>query len=128
MYSKQVVMIMIDIKLKVLKAENIHYNYQTLWILLLFTKTGPIAPELLLYIHVYRKALYFVLGGGRRGATLHKITFFSSHFTGHIKGTFKYRNGLFNFLCQQTVIIKITSWNVFTSQVLKFPQKSPLLQ
>ena len=30
MYSKQVVMIMIDIKLKVLKAENIHYNYQTL--------------------------------------------------------------------------------------------------
>ena len=45
-----------------MKAENIHYNYQTLWILLLFTKTGPIAPELLLYIHVYRKALYFVLG------------------------------------------------------------------
>ena len=56
-----------------------------------------------------QESIIFCLGGGRRGATLHKITFFSSHFTGHIKGTFKYRNGLFNFLCQQTVIIKITS-------------------
>ena len=105
-----------------MKAENIHYNYQTLWILLLFTKTGPIAPELLLYIHVYRRALYFVLGGGRRGATLHKITFFSSHFTGYIKGTFKYRNGLFNFLCQQTVIIKIQAEMYLPVKCSSFPK------
>ena len=49
-------------------------------------------------IHVYRKALYFVLG------------------------TFKYRNGLFNFLCQQTVIIKIQAEMYLPVKCSSFPK------
>ena len=69
-----------------------------------------------------KESIKFCLGGGRRGATVHKITIFSSHYTGNIKGTFKYRNGNFNFLCQQTVIIGITSRNVLPVKCSSFPK------